>query len=343
LDHLPLVSVVILNWNGRKFLEQFLPFLLTTTYGNMEIVIADNASADDSVSFLKEQYPQIRLIILDKNYGFAKGYNEALKQVESDYYVLLNSDVEVTSGWLEPLVNLLETNKNIAACQPKLLWQKDKRFFEYAGGAGGWMDSMGYPFVRGRVFNICEEDKGQYDDSCPVFWATGAALFIRARVFHEMEGFDEFFFAHQEEIDLCWRMQLAGYEIYACPKAIVYHVGGGTLPQGDSLKTFLNFRNNRIMLSKNLPLVKRLWVMPLRLGLDIISAFKALFGGDPGYFKAVIKAEWAFVKWWLVDRSRSKLPANRGKKLKGYYHGNIAWQHFALKKRSFSEIVGKTS
>jgi GT2 family glycosyltransferase len=222
--------VVILNWNGRKYLEQFLPYLLSTTYGNMEIIIADNGSTDDSIQFLKKQYPAIRLILLEKNHGFAGGYNEALKQVESDYYVLLNSDVEVTPAWLDPMVNLLESNPNIAACQPKLLWQQDKRYFEYAGGAGGWMDSMGYPFVRGRVFNICEEDKGQYEDIVPVFWATGAALFIRASVFQEMKGFDEFFFAHQEEIDLCWRIQLGGYQIYSCPPAVVYHVGGG--PRG---------------------------------------------------------------------------------------------------------------
>ncbi len=343
MDHLPLVSVVILNWNGRNFLEQFLPYLQATTYGNMEIIIADNGSTDDSIEFLRQHYPQLRIIIFEKNHGFAKGYNEALKQVASEYYVLLNSDVEVTQGWLEPLVNLLEANKNIAACQPKLLWQKDKRFFEYAGGAGGWMDSMGYPFVRGRIFNICEEDNGQYDDIAPVFWATGAALFIRARVFHEMDGFDEYFFAHQEEIDLCWRIQLAGYDIYACPDSVVYHVGGGTLPHGDSLKTFLNFRNNRIMLCRNLPLIKRLWIMPMRLALDGVSALKALVGGDPGYFRAVMKAEWAFVKWWLFIRPGTKHPLNRQKKLKGYYHGNVAWKHFARKKRYFSEIVSKTS
>lgn len=335
--------MVILNWNGRTFLEQFLPYLQASTYGNMEIVIADNGSTDDSISFLEERYPNLRLILLSKNHGFAKGYNEALKQVSADYYVLLNSDVEVSPGWLEPMVALLESNKEIAACQPKLLWQKDRKFFEYAGGAGGWLDSMGYPFVRGRIFNICEEDKGQYEDSIPVFWATGASLFIRSAVFHEMEGFDEFFFAHQEEIDLCWRIQLAGYQIYACPASVVYHVGGGTLPHGDSLKTFLNFRNNRIMLSKNLPLLKRLWVMPFRLGLDAVSAFKALFSGDPGYFRAVMKAEWAFVKWWLFNRGSSKSPASRKGKLRGYFPGNIAWQHFARKKQYFSEIVKKTS
>jgi len=342
LHPLPKVTVVILNWNGRKFLEQFLPFLLDSSYSNMEVVIADNGSTDDSISFLKTNYASLRLILLSKNYGFAGGYNEALKQVISDYYVLLNSDVEVTVNWLQPMVELLESNRTIAACQPKLLLQKDKRHFEYAGGAGGWIDCLGYPFAKGRIFDVCEEDKGQYEEIEPVFWATGAALFIRSSVFHDMGGFDDYFFAHQEEIDLCWRIQLAGYLIYTCPISVVYHVGGGTLPQGNSLKTFLNFRNNRIMLSKNLPFSKKVWVMPLRLGLDLVSAFKGLFGGDGGYFKAVIRAEWAFIKWWLFKRSSAKRPANKNGKLHGYLGHNIAWQYFVRKKKYFSEIVGKT-
>jgi GT2 family glycosyltransferase len=342
LDPLPKVAVVILNWNGRKYLEQFLPFLLASTYRNMEVIIADNGSTDDSISFLEKNYPSLRLIRFTENYGFAKGYNMALKQVESQYYVLLNSDVEVPVNWLEPMVELLESNKKIAACQPKLLLQKDRKFFEYAGGAGGWIDSLGYPFAKGRIFNVCEEDKGQYEEVEPIFWASGAAMFIRAAVYHEMEGFDDFFFAHQEEIDLCWRMQLSGYLIYSCPTSVVYHVGGGTLPQGNSLKTFLNFRNNRVMLSKNLPISKRIWVMPIRLGLDFISAIKGLFGGDPGYFKAVVRAEWAFIKWWMFNRSGSKLPLHKQGVLHGYLPRNIAWQHFIRKKRYFSEIVGKS-
>ena len=183
----------------------------------------------------------MRIIRLTENHGFAKGYNEALKQVTADYYVLLNSDVEVTEGWLEPMVNLLETNKTIAACQPKLLAFHNKNLFEYAGAAGGWIDKYGYPFAKGRVFDVCEEDKGQYDQTEPIFWASGAALFIRSNVYHEVKGFDEYFFAHQEEIDLCWRIQLAGYEMYSCPESVVYHVGGGTLPKGNSKKTFLEF------------------------------------------------------------------------------------------------------
>jgi GT2 family glycosyltransferase len=334
--------VVILNWNGKKFLERFLPSLLSTHYDNMEVVVADNGSTDDSIPFLEASYSQITLLRFETNYGFAKGYNEALKKVTADYYVILNSDVEVPPDWLRPMVDLLESNKQIAACQPKLLWERDKKLFEYAGGSGGWLDRYGYPFARGRIFNNCEEDRGQYNDVVPVFWASGAALFIRAAVFHEAGGFDEYFFAHQEEIDLCWRIQLSGYLVYACPTSFVYHVGGGTLPQGNSLKTFLNFRNNRIMLSKNLPLSKRLWVMPLRSALDAVSAFKGLLSGDGGYFLAVCKAHIAFLKWWLFHRNSGPRPSNKKGELHGYFRGNLAWQHFVKKRKWFSEIVTKS-
>jgi GT2 family glycosyltransferase len=341
LNGSPKVSIVILNWNGQKYLQQFLPSVLSSTYDNYEIVVADNNSTDNSIIFLKETYPQIRLITLDKNYGFAGGYNKALQQVQSDYYILLNSDVEVQPGWLQPMVNLLETNSSIAACQPKILSYHNKEIFEYAGAAGGWLDKYGYPFAKGRVFDVCETDNGQYNKSEPVFWASGAALFIRPSVFHAMKGFDEYFFAHQEEIDLCWRIQLAGHQVYACPQSVVYHIGGGTLPKGDSLKTYLNFRNNRIMLSKNLPFLKKLWVMPVRNFLDGISAWKALLTGDGGYFMAVSKAQLGFIKWWLFHQNKSNFPASKTATLKGYLQQNIAWQYFVKKKKTFNEIVGK--
>ncbi|MGQ0739769.1 MAG: glycosyltransferase family 2 protein [Bacteroidota bacterium] len=339
----PQVAVVILNWNGKKYLEQFLPALLKTTYQHMQVVIADNGSSDDSVEFLQQHYPAIRLIRFAKNHGFAKGYNEALKQVTAPYYVILNSDVEVQPGWLQPMVDLLETDRTIAVCQSKLLAWHDKRMFEYAGGAGGWLDKYGYPFARGRIFDKYEEDRGQYDTAEPIFWASGAAMFIRSSVFHELKGFDEYFFAHQEEIDLCWRIQLAGYTIYSCPASVVYHVGGGTLPKGNSLKTFLNFRNNRIMLSKNLPFAKKLQVVPVRNLLDAISAWKGLLSGDGGYFIAIVRAQVAFIKWWLFHRKKSVFPVSKKGVLKGCYPKNIAWQHFVKKKNKFSEIVGKTT
>jgi GT2 family glycosyltransferase len=346
---LPKIAVVILNWNGKNFLQQFLPSVLSPTYSNYEVIVVDNGSSDDSVAFMEQTYPAIRLIRFDQNFGFAKGYNEALKLIEADYYALLNSDAEVAKGWLEPMVQLLESDPSIAACQSKLLLfanlpagQTGKKMFEYSGAAGGWLDKYGYPFAKGRIFNVCEEDHGQYDQTEPIFWASGAAMFVRAKVFHEMQGFDEYFFAHQEEIDLCWRIQLAGYKIYSCPASVVYHVGGGTLPKGNTRKTYLNFRNNRIMLSKNLPFSKKIWVIPVRNVLDGISAWKGLLTGDGGYFIAIVRAHLAFAKWKLFYKKRSVFPAAKKKPLSGYLQKNIAWLHFVKKKKFFSEITDKT-
>jgi GT2 family glycosyltransferase len=338
----PKIAIVILNWNGQQFLEQFLPSIFLTTYSNYELVVADNGSTDPSIDFLEKQYPAVRIIRLDKNYGFAGGYNRALRQIVADYYVLLNSDVEVHPGWLEPMLALLENDKTIAACQPKILSYHQKNLFEYAGAAGGWIDKYGYPFAKGRIFDECEEDKGQYDQAEPVFWASGASLFIRSKVFHEVKGFDEYFFAHQEEIDLCWRIQLAGYKIYSCPASVVYHVGGGTLKQGKPQKTYLNFRNNKIMLSKNLPFPHKIGIMVARNFLDAVSAWKGLLSGNGGYFFAIIRAHIGFIKWWLFYRGKSVFPATKTGTLYGLFRGNVVWQHFAKKKKTFSEIVDKS-
>jgi GT2 family glycosyltransferase len=335
----PKAAIVILNWNGRKYLEQFMPSVLSTSWSNLEVVVADNGSSDDSIDFLKKQFPSVRIISFSNNFGFAKGYNEALKQVNADYYAILNSDVEVQPGWLDPMIRLLESDPTIASCQPKLLAYHNKKLFEYAGGAGGWLDAYGYPFARGRVFDICEEDNGQYNDQAPVFWTSGAAMLIRAKVFHEMKGFDEYFFAHQEEIDLCWRMQLSGYKLYSCPSSVVYHVGGGTLPRGNSKKTYLNFRNNQIMLFKNMPWREKWWKIPFRQMLDAVSATKGLLTGDGGYFIAIIRAHLAFVKWFFFRQKRSVFPVKRTGKLVGRYEGNIVWQHFAKGKKKFTEII----
>jgi hypothetical protein len=248
--------------------------------------------------------------------------------------------VEVTPGWIGPVIALMESNSAIAACQPKLLAYHDKKYFEYAGACGGWLDRFGYPFMRGRVFDTCEEDKGQYDTVQPCFWASGAALFVRARVYHEMGGLDTYFFAHQEEIDLCWRMQLAGYTVYVQPASVVFHVGGGTLPKGNSRKTYLNFRNNLIMLAKNLPPAAALWKIPFRFCLDAISAWKALIGGDGGYFIAVIKAHFHFIGWLFFKRKHSIFPEKKDGKLSGWYHGSVVWAYFVAGKRAFSQIVG---
>jgi GT2 family glycosyltransferase len=335
----PTTAIVILNWNGRPFLEKFLPFVTGSACPGAEIIVADNASTDDSVSFVRERYPRIRVIEMDQNRGFAGGYNEALRHVDSDYYVLLNSDVEVAPGWLEPMIALLEKDPAIGACQPKIRMYDDKSSFEYAGAAGGWLDHLGYPFARGRIFDVCEQDNGQYDQSEPIFWASGAALFIRARLFHELGGLDPYFFAHQEEIDLCWRMQLAGYKVYSCPESVVYHVGGGTLPKGNERKVFLNFRNNLIMMAKNLPSGQCAWKIPFRFILDSISAWKSLFAGEGVYFVAILEAHLAFIKWWLFKRKMSVFPEKKDGKLLGWYTGSIVWQYFVAGRKTFTEIL----
>lgn len=341
MNSIPKIAIVILNWNGRKFLEQFLPSVLAVTYSNLEVVVADNGSADDSVEYLEKNFAQVRIIRFPKNLGFAGGYNEALKKVQSDYYFILNSDVELLPGSLQPLADLLESDKSIAACQPKLLAWGNKKIFEYAGGAGGWLDKYGYPFARGRVFDVFEEDRGQYNAAEPIFWASGAALFIRASVFQELKGFDDFFFAHQEEIDLCWRIQLAGYKVYACPASVVYHVGGGTLPKGNSLKVFLNFRNNLIMLSKNLPFRKAFFIIWYRFALDDISGVKGLLAGDVKYFRAIIRAHFAFLHWRLFRKNKNRHDYPKHTRLSGYYRGNIVWEHFIKGRKYFSDIVRK--
>lgn len=339
MSSLPKVAIVILNWNGQNYLEKFLPSVLATAYDNIEVIVADNGSADGSVSFLEKHFPNVRLICFKINSGFAKGYNRALDQVQADYYAIINSDIEVQQGWLIPIINLLEKDKLNAACQPKLLSYNNEKIFEYAGGAGGWLDSFGYPFARGRVFDICEEDKGQYDTTERVFWVTGAAMVIRSSAFKEMKGFDEYFFAHQEEIDLCWRMQLAGYKLYCCPSSVVYHVGGGTLPRGNSLKTYLNFRNNQIMLYKNLPWAQKWWKIPFRIFLDFVSAWKGLFIGDGGYFLSILRAHFSFLKWILIRQGQSVFPEKKGGKPAGLYKGNIVWEHFVKGKKYFSQLI----
>ncbi|MDE3237257.1 MAG: glycosyltransferase family 2 protein [Bacteroidota bacterium] len=336
----PSVAIVILNFNGRNYLERFLPSVMASTYSNKRVIVADNASIDDSIEFLRMHYPAVELLQNLQNDGFAGGYNWALQHVKADYYVLLNSDVEVTASWIEPIIALMEADRSIAACQPKLLSFHQPHLFEYAGSAGGWIDVLGYPFSRGRIFDVLEKDDGQYDASQPVFWATGAAMFVRSEVFHEMNGFDTSFFAHQEEIDLCWRMQLAGYKIYACMESVVYHVGAGTLPRGGR-KVFLNFRNNLVMLCKNLPFTEKLWKMPLRIALDAVSAWKGLVTGDTYFFTAIVKAHCALFLWAI----NNKITVSTGRKpigkLNGVYSGMLVWQHFIQHKKRFSEIVKK--
>ena len=337
---LPVVAVVILNYNGRKHLEKFLPSVMASTYPNLRVIVADNGSADNSISFVQQHFPSVEIIMHPENEGFAGGYNWALKKVQSVYYVLLNSDVCVTPGWIEPVIEIMESDAYIVACQPKILSYHQPELFEYAGAGGGWIDVLGYPFSRGRIFDVCEKDLNQYDQVQPIFWASGAAMFVRAKVYHELGGLDASFFAHQEEIDLCWRMQLAGYSIMSCPQSVVYHVGAGTLPRGGR-KVFLNFRNNLIMLCKNLPWYEKIWKLPLRFGLDALSAWKGLLTGDKDFFIAIYQAHIAVIKRCFTHHPRPQHTVKPLRSLKGVYRGSVVWQYFVNRHTRFMEIIQK--
>lgn len=330
------VAVVILNWNGKKFLQQFLPFVLKYNPHYSEVIIADNASTDDSIEFLQKNYPELKIIQNEINGGYAKGYNDALIQIDAEYYVLLNSDIEVSPQWIEPVIELMDAEPLIAACQPKLRSFYEREKFEYAGAAGGFITMYGYPFCRGRIFQSLETDKGQYDDVTEIFWATGACMFVRASIFNEVGGLDEDFFAHMEEIDLCWRFKNCGYKIMFCPDSVVYHIGGGTLPKKSSQKTYLNFRNNFYMLYKNLP-SEYLWkVFVVRFLLDGIAGLKFLLEGGFDDFLAVIKAHWHFYKnFWLMHTKRKLLSQ---KKVSKIYMGSIVHGYFLGKLKEFNDL-----
>lgn len=289
------VAIVILNWNGQKLMEKFLPSVLENSPEALaEVIVADNGSTDHSLEMLRSQFPSVRIIELDRNYGFAEGYNQALKEVENEYTVLLNSDVEVTPGWLDAPLAALDADATIACAQPKIRAQLNKTYFEYAGAAGGYMDCYGYPYCRGRILHVIEKDLGQYDTTVDILWATGACLFIRTAVYKEAGGLDAGFFAHQEEIDLCWRLRSRGYRLVCTPQSVVYHVGGATLSVENPRKTFLNFRNNLLMLYKNIPDKDLVHVMRVRFWLDYIAAGKFLLSGHPANARAVYEARKAF-------------------------------------------------
>lgn len=328
------IAVVILNWNGKSYLEKFLPSVIDNSPEAM-IYVADNASSDGSLPFLKENFPTVKLIDNKKNYGFAGGYNKALKDLREEFFVLLNSDVEVTPNWLQPLIELLDLNKEVAAVQPKILSYNDKTSFEYAGAAGGFIDKNGFPFCRGRIFDTLEKDNGQYDLAEEIFWATGACLFIRSKVYKELDGLDADFFAHMEEIDLCWRMKRAGYKIMVQPKSVVYHVGGGTLPKSNPFKTFLNFRNGLELLAKNLPKNQLFLGIFTRLVWDGLAGIKFLLSGQFKDCAAVIRAHFAF-----YGRLRTTLSKRSGNYMwvKGQYSGNIVIDYFLKGKKKFSDL-----
>ena len=330
-------AVVILNFNGMHFLRQFLGSVLENS-PEADVVLIDNNSSDDSVSFVKNSYSEVQIIQLNENFGFAGGYNEGLKDLQYEYFVLLNSDVEVTKGWLQPLIDRISTSPNIAAVQPKLLDFNRKEYFEYAGGAGGMLDVLGYPFCRGRVFDSLEKDNGQFETAEEIFWASGACFFVKAHVFNELGGFDARFFAHMEEIDLCWRIQNAGYSIVYEPKSEVYHVGGGTLHKSNPFKTFLNFRNNLAMLFKNLPSQKLFPIIFARLILDGVSSLKLWKDNSFQDFWAVARAHMAFygmIPYLWKKRNGNYVGFNK------LVNKSIVWQYFVKNKKTYSEICSK--
>lgn len=329
------IAIVILNWNGKALLEKFLPSVTDFSKG-ADIYVADNASTDDSVAFVKNTYPQIRIIQNTVNGGFAKGYNDALKKVDADIFCLLNSDVQVTEGWLNPIIEQFKTMPQAAIVQPKILDYKRKSHFEYAGAAGGFIDRFGYPFCRGRVFQSLEEDCGQYNDISPVFWATGACMFIRKNVFDSLKGFDEDYFAHQEEIDLCWRAINMGYGIFYNGNSHVYHVGGATLNSMNPKKTFYNFRNSLYSITKNLPKRKVFPLLLARLVLDGIAAIRFLFQLKFNHIVAIFKAHISFYKnFKKTFKKRKGIHSTQ----KYYACNSIVWSYFILKKSSFVELV----
>ena len=336
------IAVVILNWNGRKMLERYLSNVLTYSQEDATVVVADNASTDDSVEWLRQHHPDVPLIVLEKNWGFADGYNQALAHIEAEYYVLLNSDVEVTHHWLTPLVEFMDSHADVAACQPKLLAVHDHDSFEYAGACGGFIDRYGYPFCRGRIFDTVEQDNGQYDTAAEVFWATGACLMVRSSDYWEVGGLDGRFFAHNEEIDLCWRLRQIGRKVYCLPDSQVYHVGGGTLPKSNPHKTYLNFRNNLTMLYKNLPDNEWHKVSRMRLVLDYVAALKILLlEHNVGEFKAVLRARRDFHRWKHdFDDDRRTILSGRVEKspLACRQPYSILWQYYMKGKKNYSQL-----
>ena len=329
------VAVVILNWNGKPFLEKFLPSVIEHS-GEANIYVADNASSDDSVDFVQRTFPTVSVIETGGNLGFAGGYNAVLNNFTEDIFVLLNSDVQVTSDWIAPVVQLMAADSTIAACQPKILDYNNRHLFEYAGAAGGFIDKYGFPFCRGRIFDTLETDNSQYDTTMEVFWATGACLFVKKDAYKQLGGLDEDLFAHMEEVDLCWRLKRAGYRIMVEPRSKVYHVGGGTLSRSNPKKTFLNFRNGLEILTKNLSGSKLLPVLFIRMILDGIAAWKFLLSGHPSDFLAVFRAHLAF-----YYRLRSTLKKRSGKypeHIQGIYQKSIVFEYFLRGKRYFSAI-----
>jgi riboflavin kinase/FMN adenylyltransferase len=343
---LPSVAVVILNYNGVDFLKKFLPSVLKSEYKNLSIHMADNGSSDTSIALLKTTFPGVEIIDLEDNHGFAQGYNLALDQVDADYLVLLNSDVEVTQNWITPIIELMERDKTIGACQPKIKSYHNKEYFEYAGASGGWIDRLGYPFCRGRIFDKLEKDQGQYNTTSEIFWASGAAFFVRGKLFKALGGFDPDYFAHAEEIDLCWRIKRAGFKVMVKPRSVVYHVGGGTLDYQNPRKTYLNFRNTLFTILKNEPKRKLFWLIPTRLILDGIAGGLFLVQGKFSHIKSILQAHLSFYQSFYSMVEKRKMYNEKIQKISisntpnkvGTYQGSMVWQYYIRKVKFFKNL-----
>ena len=334
-----IVKIVILNWNGVAHLRRFLPSVVAAAPAGVEVVVADNGSTDDSVEVLRSEFPSVTVLRMDRNYGFAGGYNRALQRIEADYYVLLNSDVETPRGWLAPLVEALDRNPDVGVVSPKLISSEDRRMFEYAGASGGYVDWLGYPFCRGRILRTVEEDRGQYDDARDLFWVSGAAFCCRAELFHRLGGFDDDFFAHMEEIDLCWRMQLAGYRVRVVPESRVYHLGGGTLQTDSPSKVFYNHRNNLAMLYKCSSPGQRILVAVVRPVLDLLAALSYLVQGRADNFRAVFRAWRDFLRWHgALAEKRRAIRSSRKTEARHIYRGSIVVRYM-LGGRTFGKLM----
>lgn len=339
----PEVATVILNYNGKDFLQRFLPFFKSGRYGNEKIYVVDNASTDGSVRWMRSEYSRIELITLSKNEGYAGGYNKSLQNINAKYYAIVNSDIEITPEWLLPLIEAMENDPSVAAAQPKILSESRRGYFEYAGASGGFMDALGYPFCRGRILKKTERDTGQYETTIPVFWASGAAFVVRSDVFHEVGGFDADYFAHQEEIDLAWRMQLKNYKILCCPDSVVYHVGGGTLNYDTPQKVYLNFRNNLITLFKYLPGIDLFWILLLRWFMDGLAGLRFLAYGQLGNAFAIIRAHfYIYGHLRTIYQKRVTIGENYKRvsipELSGVYQGSIIFDYYFRMKNKFSEF-----
>ena len=334
------VAVVILNWNGEKFLQRFLPGVLANSNETgVAVYVADNGSTDGSVKLIRSRFPLVNLILLDRNYGYAGGYNRALSQIDSDFFVLLNSDVEVPGGWLNPLRSFMRSNPNAAACAPAIMDIARPECFEYAGAAGGFIDKFGYPFCRGRILSEIEQDTGQYNQSIVVFWASGACMMVRANTFWDAGGFDDHFFAHMEEIDLCWRMLNMGYSVWSIPESKVYHVGGGTLPNNNPYKLYLNYRNSLFMLHKNLSKNAFYQTIIARLLLDWLSAMAYLVRFQLKFFGAVVKSHYHYYRnISRLNSFRSSFRHPKTNSAKVIYHRSVLFDFFILRRRKFSEL-----